>query len=305
MMRMHSNLILLAAAMAWGAGNASQKILLEHIGPFTAVGLRCVIAALVIAPFAWNEKPRTGSSPEKSLLAVVTIGCFAVALTLYQIAFATTTVTNTGFLVNTCSVMTPIATWWILQKGPSLSVWPAAAMALGGIALMSGGAAVGLTLGDGLSLLSAVFYALWMVLLGEYVKSHGGSRRFTVQQLLATGVLGLVVAGATETVSLDGLWQAAPHLVFVGAVSTGVGYMLQAVAQQRTCANEASIIVSSEAIFGAIGGYLVFGDRLDATGYVGVVLIMAAIVVVELGPRLQFWLVHNWPVEGAWRIVDQ
>ncbi len=305
MNRVQSNLTLLVAAVAWGAGNASQKLLLDHIGPFTAIGLRCLIAVLIIAPFAWGEKTRTASSPEKSLLAVVTIGCFAVAVTLYQIAFQTTSVTNTGFLVNTCSVMTPIATWWILQRAPSLSVWPAAFMAIGGIALMSGGATVGLTLGDALSLLSAVFYAVWMVLLGEYVRNHGGARRFTVQQLFVTGMLTLLVAAAFETIEIENLWRALPNLLFVGAVSTGLGYLLQAVAQQRTSASEASIIVSAEAIFGAIGGYIVFGEQLSMAGYAGIALIMIAIVMVELGPRLQFWLARNWPAEGAWNIADQ
>jgi len=297
MTRIYSNLMLLFAAVLWGAGNASQKLLLDNIGPLTAIAFRCLIAALVIAPFCWREPAKTGTSPEKRLLAIVITGCFGVALTLYQIAFETTSVTNSGFLVNTCSVMTPLAAWWIMRSPPAFSVWPAAGTALCGIYFMSGGATVGLTIGDGLSLLSAIFYALWMVLLGQYVIIHGGARRLTLVQLFGTGCAALGLALLTETISLTELMNAAPHLLFVGVVSTGGAYLLQAIAQQHTCASEAAIIVSSEAIFGAIGGYLIFGDRLHAWGYAGAGMIMLAIVMIEISPILTQRLKRP----GAWQ----
>jgi drug/metabolite transporter (DMT)-like permease len=220
-------------------------------------------------------------------------------------SFAATTVTNSGFLVNTCAVMTPIAAWWILRKPPPAIVWPAAAAAILGVACMSGSAGVAASWGDAISLLSAMFYALWMVLLGEYVVMHGGVRWFSFVQFAAVGIVASLLGVIVEPISMDGLWRATPHLLFVGAVSTGFAYLLQAVAQRRTPACDCAIITSSEAIFGAIGGYLMFGERLGVGGFIGAAFILLAIIVVELAPRLQARFATIRPVEDEWQIADQ
>ena len=43
--------MLFMAAFLWGAGNVPQKTVLDDIGPLTAVGMRCLIAAFILAPF--------------------------------------------------------------------------------------------------------------------------------------------------------------------------------------------------------------------------------------------------------------
>lgn len=49
MTRLQAHLMLILAAAFWGLGNILQKIVLAHLDPFTAVGLRGLIGALLIA----------------------------------------------------------------------------------------------------------------------------------------------------------------------------------------------------------------------------------------------------------------
>ena len=43
--------MLLCAGLFWGSGNVANKTVPDHIGPFSALGYRCALTILVIAPF--------------------------------------------------------------------------------------------------------------------------------------------------------------------------------------------------------------------------------------------------------------
>ena len=69
---------------------------------------------------------------------------------------------------------------------------------------------------------------------------------------------------------------------FVACDLAHFSHALQAIAQTGTTASEASIILSSEAIFGGLGGILVLGERLSLTAITGSALIFCGIIVMEL-----------------------
>ena len=154
--RAQANGLLMLVAFLWGAGNVAQKTVLEDVGPFTAIGLRCLIAALVLAPFFAHTETNPMKGKLRSALKV--IATFAVAVTLYQMAAGLTSVTNAGFLVNIGIVITPIVAWALLRQKPSVLVWPAACLTLIGAYLMSGGMHSQFNLGDKLAVASAVFF---------------------------------------------------------------------------------------------------------------------------------------------------
>jgi drug/metabolite transporter (DMT)-like permease len=280
--RGQANGLLLLAAMLWGSGNVAQQQVLDFVGPLTANGLRCLIAAAVVLPFCLRE-PR-GVAPlgrRGWLLGLAVAVSFAIATALMQAAYGLTTVTNAGFLVNTCTILTPVAAWLLLRQRPAPMVWPAAAAAFAGAVLMGGGSLAALHIGDVLCLASAVAYAVWMVCLGEFVTRFGRAGAMTLAQFIFAAVFSLLPAPVFETASLTQLAAAAPYLVYLGIVSTGGGYALQAIAQRATPASEAAIIVGSEAVFGALAAFILLGERLSPTGLVGALLIASAIVLVQ------------------------
>ena len=274
---------LLLTGLLWGSGNVAQQTVLQHIGPLTAVGLRCLIGALVIMPFV-----RRGSGSYVNLgkparnLAILTIGSFAVAITLLQISFGLTTVTNASFLVNTATVMTPLCCWLFLRRKPAIVVWVAALSTLIGTCLISGSSSIEFRVGDMLCLLSALSYSIWIVSLGEFVRKYGHSLMISLAQFLVTGFVCTILGLALEPLSVTGLIAATPQIVLLGVFSTGLGYLLQAMAQAHTTASEASIILSSEAIFGGLGGFLILGERFNNTAVTGSLLIVGGIIIMEL-----------------------
>ena len=71
-----------------------------------------------------------------------------------------------------------------------------------------------------------------------------------------------------------------------GIFSGGLAFTLQAVGQRYTTAPQAAIFLASEAVFAAMFGIWLLGERLPATGFLGCALIFSAILIVEFIPAL-------------------
>jgi drug/metabolite transporter (DMT)-like permease len=216
------------------------------------------------------------------LLSLACAVSFTIATSLYQAGFGHTTVTSAGFLVNTATIMTPLVALLLLRRGPALQVWPAAAAALAGALLMSGGAPGGFLLGDLLCLGAALSYAVWMVALGEFVSRYGRAGFMTILQFMFAAMVCCAAGLAFEGVTASGVVAALPQLLFIGALSTGGAYLLQAVAQRAASASEAAVIVSAEAVFGAAAAYVLLGETMSELQALGAAVIGLAIVMVQL-----------------------
>jgi drug/metabolite transporter (DMT)-like permease len=292
--RAQANGLLLLAAFLWGSGNVAQKTVLDDIGPLTAVGLRCLIAALVLAPFFARFESNLSSGILKS--ATLVIATFAVAVTFYQMAAGLTTVTNAGFLVNIAIIVTPIIGWVMLHQRPNAMVWPAAILTLIGAYFMGGGMLSQPNMGDALAIASAIFYSFWMIFLGQFVVAHGQAGLITVAQFAVTGTICLFFGLLFEPVSVAGLQSALPELFILGIASTALGYLFQAIAQAHTSASEAAVIVSGEAIFGALFAFVLLGETLNSGGILGALLILSGIGLIQLNP---FFKPNTMRVEGS------
>ena len=284
--RRRANTLLLLTAFLWGAGNVAQQTVLDHIGPVTAVGIRCIIAALVLFPFALRSKElKAGLGKAGKKLVLLTICSFATGITLLQIGFGQTTVINASFLVNTATVMTPLGVWIYTRRRPSVLLWPIAIATFAGACLMVGGSPRSFNTGDVLCLLAAVFYVIWTICLGEFMQRHRGAFLISLLQFSITGLLCTILGLFIEPFNLAGLRDAAPELILLGVFSTGLGYVLQAIAQEHTPPSEANIILSGEAVFGAMGGMILLGETLNFTGFLGALLILICVFLVQMPDR--------------------
>ena len=286
MSRSLANLLLLIAAALWGFGNIAQKLVLEHLDPFSAVGLRCLIGGILILPLVRLERgAATGPGFWTGALRAGSI--LALALTVQQAAYLTTSVTNASFLVNTATILTPILAWVLLRERTTLRVWGSAGATMLGIFMLCGGIH-GFGHGDILSLISALFYALWMIELGRHMLAYGSPVRTACTQFLVTAALALPIGGIWGTLSAQAALAAAPELFVLGAGSTALAFGLQTIALRYTPAAHAAVIVSAEGVFGAMAGVLFLGERMTVVAFLGAALMLAAIVHLAFGsPRLK------------------
>jgi drug/metabolite transporter (DMT)-like permease len=283
-----ANLLLLAAGAIWGMGFVAQSTAMESVGPILFVALRFALATVAMLPFAIAESRRAPRPlTRREMAGFAGIGLLLTGgMLVQQIGMLTTTVTNAGFLTGLYVVFVPFVAVMLFRERPHAAIWPGAALAFGGIFLLSGGELGALTAGDWLNVLCAVFWAFQVFLIGRYAAGTGRPVTLAVTQFaVCFGVAG-VLAALLEPFPLDGVMAAMPEILFAGIVSGGIAFTLQVIGQRWTTAPQAAIFLSTEAVFAALFAALILGERLPATGLLGCALILAAILVVELAPSL-------------------
>ena len=288
MTRLQANSLLLLSGAIWGAGFVAQSTAMEAIGPLWFIGLRFALAALVAAPLAlWEHRKAEAPMPKSSLRNFLWIGLalFAGAVT-QQVGLLSTSVTNSGFLTGLYVVFVPVLTVIFLRRKPHWIIWPGALMATFGIFLLSGGHLAGLSNGDFLTITCAVFWAIQLILVGQFSASTGRPMAISLVQFSVCAVLGCAAGAVFEPLNLAAVTNALPEILYAGIFSSGVGFICQVVGQRYTTAPQAAIFLSSEALFAALFGVLLLGETIAPIGYAGCAIIFAAMLIVEIAPEL-------------------
>ncbi len=297
MSRTTANLLLLFAGLLWGGGFIAQQTAMDSIGPFLFIALRFAIAAIAIVPLAiWearraqpNENGSNGLM-RKDLVGIVwTSLIFFVAMSMQQVGLLATTVTNAGMLTGLYVVMVPIIMLVFLSQRPPALIWPCAAAATFGIWLLGGGGFYRFTWGDVVVLIGAVFAALHVIAVGRVATRSGRPIAIAVSQFAIGAIIATAAFSTTRwfdwsyepAVTSATLFQALPEILYAALVAGAAAFTLMAVCQQFTPAPDAAILLSSEALFAALGGAIFLGERLDMPGYIGCAILFGAIVLVS------------------------
>lgn len=280
-------LMLLLAAFFWGSGNVANKTVLDSIDPWTTVLLRCLLAVVVLLPFALREWRRfSGRAWAKSCMLPSIL--FALAIVLQQKGFETASVTNASFLVNVGCVITPALAMVLLGETPNRTTVIAALLMFAGAATMSGvfGAPTALNPGDILCLLSSFAHAGWAIALGRHAMRHGRPISTTLVHCAVTvvAVLPVVMVDWSGSFPIGGLRGALPEVLYLGVFSTALAFLLTIAAQARVPASTAMTLVAAESLFGAAGGILLLNERPDLGVILGAVLMLVAIAIVARAP---------------------
>ncbi len=144
---------------------------------------------------------------------------YGIAQIVQTVGLQHTSATVSGFLTGLYVVLTPVLMWAMFRTWIGSVTWVAVALATVGLALLSlNGFAIGL--GEGLTVISAVLYALHIIGLGMWSKPEHAIGASAVQ-LVMVGIFCLICA------SFDGItlpsnqhdWTALIYLALVAACS--------------------------------------------------------------------------------------
>ena len=297
MSRFQAHLMLLLTAMIWGSTFVAQKTafigadaaLGTAIGPMFFTGIRFFLGAMVVLPLALREHKRAPAPLSKNhvLVFVMTGVVLFVASATQQIGIIDTSVTNGGFLTAFYVPLVPILALVLFRTWPRIIVWPAAVGCIGGAYLLNGGNLSEFSNGDYWVMLSAVFWALHITMVGIYVVRSDRPLALALTQFLIGGIFGTVLSLMFEVVSFSGVENAMFEIFFAGVLSVGVAYTMQVVAQRHTHPATAAIIMSSEMLFAALFAALFLGERLDVMALAGCGLIFISALAVEIAPYIK------------------
>jgi drug/metabolite transporter (DMT)-like permease len=159
--------------------------------------------------------------------------------------------------------------------------WGGALMAAAGMYLLSVNEDLTVSFGDLLELFGAMFWACHIHLIG-WLSPKTDSLQLAFLQFMVCAAASLITALVIETASVAAIAAAALPIVYGGALSVGVAYTLQVVAQRHAHPAHAAILLSLEAVFAAVGGWLILGEVMSGRGIVGCSLMFFGMLVSQL-----------------------
>jgi drug/metabolite transporter (DMT)-like permease len=141
----------------------------------------------------------------------------------------------------------------------------------------------GIYLGDILVLLCAFTFTFHILAVDRFADPVGGVR-LSMLQFIVCGVLSLVLSLIFEwdNVFLSNVIAATPSILYMGIVSSGIAYTLQVIGQKNLNPGVASILLSLESVFGAIGGALIFGERMSPREIIGSSVVFFAVILSQI-----------------------
>jgi drug/metabolite transporter (DMT)-like permease len=280
---LHSNLLLLLAALIWGFAFVAQRKGMESIGPLTFNGIRFLLgAATVLVVIAFSSKRSLLKLPGKKLLLhglMAGIALF-IAASFQQLGILYTTAGNAGFITSLYILFVPAIGLLRRQHAPG-RIWIGAIIATSGLYFLSMHGKLQMGIGDLLVLLSAVFWAMHLIVLSHIAPLHD-FKWIAFLQFLFCGIFSIVPGLLLEPVSSAALASATYPILYAGIVSAGIGFTLQVAGQRHARADHAALILSLEAVFAVVGGFLILNEKMAAMQLFGCALMLAGVIISQL-----------------------
>jgi len=198
-----------------------------------------------------------------------------------------TSVSNCAFITSLNVVLVPLLAFVLLGDRPRILTLIGVAVAAGGLYLLTAASSAAINVGDLLTLVCALMFALHIIYTGKYSRQHEALYLILVQLLTVT----LVSFGSAllfeDWGKLLDVKVVSNHDVllasFVAAIlGTGVAILLQTLAQVHLSSTRVALIYSLEPIFAALTAYLVLNEQLPAAAGLGAGMILAGIILAEL-----------------------
>jgi len=275
-MRLKADLTLFFVSVIWGSAMVAQRVAGRMGSVYLFNGARYLLAALVVLPFAVNKNMTFERSQHRWMLAAG--GLLFVGSAFQQMGLIYTTAGNAGFITSLYVVLVPLVLWIGWRERPTRLAMFSVIMAAAGAFLLSTGGRLEARAGDALELIGALFWALHVVLLGKFA-SRFESISFSAGQLAICGMLNFGVGLMVEQPALARTWPVLVAVVYTAVFSLAAAYTLQVWAQKHTPPSDAALILSLEAVFSALGGWLLLGERLLTVQVVGCLVIFVAVVL--------------------------
>jgi drug/metabolite transporter (DMT)-like permease len=308
--------VLLLAAFIWGMGFVAQRYGMDLVGPFFFAGARTLLAALTIllviavtrAAARRGAAKRQGGTqglspcPTRDMSGArlgvdrfILKGGVLCGLVLFlgqglqQMGLVFTTASKAGFLTALYIVLVPIIGVF-LKKHTHWNTWVSVVIAAAGLYFLSITSEFTILPGDLVLLIGAALWATHILVTDHFVPTldQQAIYRLVTIQFITCAALSFVASPLLDRIlvpiplTADIFVQVLPALLYAGCISAGVGFTLQAIGQRRINPSAAGIILSLEAVFGAIGGAALLGERLPAREAFGCALMFAAVILSQI-----------------------
>ncbi|MBQ7581202.1 MAG: DMT family transporter [Lachnospiraceae bacterium] len=294
MKNLKGTFILLLTALIWGTAFVAQTAASGTISAFTFNATRSVLASVFLFLFvlARAKITRIEQKPlfrKETVKAGIICGIplfLATNLQQYGIELypeGTAASGRAGFITATSVIM--IALYTLIRSNrfrPLILIATFVCMAGMYLLCLSGGFSK-IYAGDILIFLCAVGFAVYILLVDRFGTVE--TVKVSCIQFGVVALLSLICMFLFEQPSWHAITQAWFPVCYAGILSSGIAYTLQMVGQKYAEPVVATIVMSLEAVFAALSGWLILSEKLKGRELIGCVLVFLAVILAQLPER--------------------
>ena len=285
-----ASLALFAAAFIWGTSFVIMKDVSDRLPPSLLLAIRFTIACVLLGALSWKRFRKLDKSYIMPGLLIGTLLFSAYLVQTYGLIG--TTPGKNAFLTASYCVITPFLFRIVSKKKTDPFHLASAVVCLCGILLISvdftSEKLFSVALGDVLTLVCGFFYAAHIVAIAT-TASDKDPMLITVLQFAVASVLSWVTyaflgAFGLAPLSLEGadIGALAVQLLYLACACTGAALFLQNFGQKYAHPTGAAVILTFEAVFGALFSLLLGReDGFSVLRAVGFTLVFLAVVISE------------------------
>lgn len=286
--------IMLIVTLLWGATFVIVKESINDISTMLFIAIRFSIAIIILFPILFKVRKEFTKEAFTAglIIGFLLFGGFAAQ----TVGLKYTTATKSGFLTGSAVVMVPFLQIIIAKRKPTLGAIIGVIFVFTGILLLSSDTNTifsifvefkeNFTIGDFLTLICALFFALYIIYIDKFTKLH----HFWVLVIMQMGVTALLAFvflfvgsySGIENVRIEFTNYLLFGLFYTSIFATLVTTVLQTKYQKLISPTKAGIIFSLEPVFAAVFAFFLLNEKITNLGYVGAALIFAGLIISEL-----------------------
>ena len=280
------DLMLFLAAFIWGTAFVAQIAGMDRIGPFTFNMARSIVAVISLGAYLIFTKAKLPKDVSFLLKGGLVCGFFIfVGTSLQQIGLQYTTAGKTGFITSFYILILPFLTMIFLKHKIDVLTWISIIIGFIGLYLLAipNLSDFSMNKGDFIVFLGSFCWAGHILVIDYYSKKVNPVElsflQFVVLSILS-GICAFIFEN--ETATLGNIFASWKPVAYAGFLSSGVAYTLQMVGQKYTKPVVASLILSLEAVFAALAGYLLLDEVMTSREFLGSFIVFLAMIFSQI-----------------------
>lgn len=281
MKRYKGEIILLLTSIMWGGGFIATEFSLGSMTPLQVMTIRFLIATIILCSVFFNQlKQISKSTLKKGTLA----GFFLFVGFVFQtVGLKYTTVSNNAFLSAISVIFVPIIGIFLGRKIDRYGIIGTILTVIGIAFLTINGSLTSINIGDVLTILGAMFYAIQILLVDMFAKEEDVTV-FTIVQITMCFLFSLITMLIRGDLFFNITFNSGGGVIYLAVFSTAIGLFLQVLGQKSTTETRAAIIMSTESVFGTIFAIILLNQALTIKVIIGCIIIFIAIIISEVKP---------------------
>ncbi|SHE36872.1 EamA-like transporter family protein [Marinitoga hydrogenitolerans DSM 16785] len=260
--------LLILVTFIWGSTFPLVKMNVGSNDVYIFLTMRFAIASL-LSFLIWKKQ---------SFKHGVIIGIFiALGFITQTIGLTLTTASKSGFITSLYIIMVPFFSYLIEKEKAHMNHIIALPLAAIGSYLLSGGIS-GFNLGDFLTVICAIAFALSMVYITKYSKVEKETSLLGYQFLIVAVLNGIL--SFTKPIHIT--WSMFGTAMFTALFATIFATLIQLKYQKVVSTNTTAFIFVGEPIFAMLSAYIFLGERMNTQQIIGALILLSALIIASV-----------------------